>query len=164
MDALIIFLVIVFLILLVVAYFLGKREGCSTRDRHWEGELPSYRKDAIMRSRAVLGGHFSEQLAPYLPDFEHLPNECKFIGKPIDFIVFKGMDEKEIEEIVFVEVKSGNARLSPVEKKLKDVVEKKKVRWVEYRIPPELTQKGNIEERISDIVDEGEGKKGKKKT
>ena len=78
--------------------------------------MPNHRKDAILRSRSVLGGHFSEQLAPYLPDFEYLPTECRFIGKPIDFIVFKGMDDKKIDEIIFVEVKSGNAKLSSQEK------------------------------------------------
>jgi len=35
-----------------------------------------------MKSRAVLGGQFSEQLAPFLPDFKYLPTECRFVGKP----------------------------------------------------------------------------------
>jgi len=105
-------------------------------------------KEAIMQSRAVLGGQFSEQLAPFLPNFDNLPTECRFIGKPIDFIVFKGMDEKKINEVVFVEVKSGNARTSPVEKSLKDTIENKRVRWEEYRIPDELTKKKDI---VNDI-------------
>ena len=94
-----------------------------------------------MKSRAVIGGQFSEQLAPYLPNFKYLPTECKFIGKPIDFLVFKGMDEKNINEIVFMEVKSGNSKLSAQEKNLKDAIDKKKVRWEEYRIPEEITRK-----------------------
>lgn len=93
-----------------------------------------------MKSRAVLGGQFSEQLAPYLPDFEYLPTECRFVGKPIDFIVFKGMDRKDIDEVVFVEVKSGKSKLSPSEKKLKKAIDEKKVKWVEYRIPEDVTK------------------------
>jgi len=131
-----------------MAYWLGNKAGCFKRDRYWEAELPTYRKDAIMKSRAVLGGQFSEQLAPFLPDFQYLPNECRFIGKPIDLIVFKGMDEKDINEIVFVEVKSGKAKLSPHEKKLKEVIDKKKIRWEEYRIPEEITKKRDVEEEI----------------
>lgn len=137
---------IVFLIGLIIAYWIGYKFGAFKRNKFWEAELPSHRKDAIMKSRAVLGGQFSEQLAPYLPDFEYLPTECRFVGKPIDFIVFKGMDEKNINEVVFVEVKSGKAKLSSSEKKLKDAIDKKKVRWVEYRIPEELTKKGNVED------------------
>ncbi|MEK6820331.1 MAG: Holliday junction resolvase-like protein, partial [Nanoarchaeota archaeon] len=136
-----------------IAYYLGKKLGCLQRDKFWEAELPNHRKDAIMKSRAVLGGQFSEQLAPYLPDFEYLPTECRFIGKPIDFICFKGMDEKDIKEVVFIEVKSGKSNLSAHEKKLKDVINKKKVRWEEYRIPEELTKKGDVGNKIQDIID-----------
>jgi len=145
---------VLLLISIAVAYWFGYKSGTFRRDKYWEGELPSQRKDAIMKSRAVLGGQFSEQLAPYLPEFEYLPTECRFIGKPIDFIVFKGMDEKKIDEVVFVEVKSGNAKLNQHEKNLKETIEKKKVKWVEYRIPEELTKKRDMEEEIKDIIDD----------
>ncbi len=124
----------------IVGYFLGHKIGIIRRDRHWELQLPGYRKDAVMRSRAVLSGHFSEQLAPFLPDFPFKPNEVRFIGKPVDFIAFKGMDEKNIEEISFIEVKSGKSKLSSVEKSLKEAVQKGKVTWEEYRIPEEVTK------------------------
>ena len=154
MDITTIILIIIFLIGLAIAYWLGNKAGCFRRDKFWEGEIPTYRKDAIMKSRAVLGGHFTENLAPYLPNFPFLPTECRFVGKPIDFLVFKGMDGKDINEVVFVEVKSGKAKLSSHEKKLKEVIKKKKVRWEEYRIPEDLTKKGNVEEKIKDFVED----------
>ena len=98
-----------------------------------------------MRSRAVLGGQFSEQLAPYLPDFPYSPTECRFIGKPIDLVVFKGMDGKDISEVKFVEIKSGKSKLSKHESKLRDVIKGKKVSWEEYRIPEEITKKRKVE-------------------
>jgi predicted Holliday junction resolvase-like endonuclease len=137
MDAVTIILV---LVLLIAAFLIGHWIGVFRRDRYWESELPEHRREAIAKSRAVLGGQFSEQLAPFLPDFKYLPTECRFIGKPIDLLVFRGMDQKEIDEVVFVEVKSGKARNSPVEKSLKDTIEKKRVRWEEYRIPEDLTK------------------------
>lgn len=140
-DATTIVILVIALIGVGIAYYFGFKNGCFRRDRHWEDQMPEYRKDAILKSRAVLGGQFSEQLAPYLPNFEYLPTECRFIGKPIDFIVFKGMDEKKIDEVVFVEVKSGNAKLTSHEKNLKETIENKRVKWVEYRVPEELTKK-----------------------
>ena len=68
--------------------------------------------------------------------------------------VVEGMDEKDIKEVVFVEVKSGKSKLSSQEKNLKEAIDNKRVKWVEYRIPEELTKKGNIEDRISDIVED----------
>ena len=135
---------IIVLIALIVAFFIGQKIGAYRKHKEWEEALPNHRKDAIMKSRAVIGGQFSEQLAPFLPNFDNLPTECRFIGKPIDFLVFKGMDEKKISEVVFVEVKSGNAKTSPVEKSLKETIENKRVRWEEYRIPEELTKKKDI--------------------
>jgi predicted Holliday junction resolvase-like endonuclease len=146
MEFITIILLILFFIGLVVAYWIGFKSGSFKRDRLWREELPFHRKDAIAKSRTVLSGLFSEQLAPFLPDFPYLPTECKFLGKPVDFICFKGLDNKNVEEIVFVEVKSGNAKLSQNEKKLKSAVDKKKVRWEEYRVPKEITDAEDIEE------------------
>jgi predicted Holliday junction resolvase-like endonuclease len=140
MDFITIILLLLFLVGIVIAYLVGRRNGVFQRDKYWEGQIPDYRKEAIMKSRAVIGGQFSEQLAPFLPGFKYLPTECKFIGKPIDFLVFKGMDDKNINEIVFMEVKSGNSKLSAQEKNLKDTIDKKKVRWEEYRIPEGITK------------------------
>ncbi len=151
-DTTLIILSIVFLIGIFIAFWIGSRAGASRKQREWELALPDHRKDAIMRSRSVLGGHFSENLAPYLPNFPYLPNECTFVGKPIDFLVFKGSDEKNISEVVFVEVKSGKAKLNQHEKNLKETIEKKRVRWEEYRIPEELTEKGDVEERVEKFV------------
>ena len=143
---------IIVLIALIIAFFIWQKIGAYKKHKEWEAALPEHRQDAIMRSRAVLGGHFSENLAPYLPDFPFVPTECRFVGKPVDFIVFKGMDEKKIDEVVFVEVKSGNAKLTEHEKNLKETIDKKRVKWVEYRIPEELTKKGNIDDKIKDFV------------
>jgi len=148
MDIVTVLAIIIFFLLglIIIAYVLGKKTGEFRRDKFWEAEMPVHRKDAILKSRAVLGGYFSEQLAPFLPDFKYLPTECRFVGKPIDFLVFKGMDNKNIEEVVFVEVKSGNAKLSPTERKLKQAIQNKKVKWKEYRVPLELTKNFDIED------------------
>ncbi len=140
MDTITVLLLIGILVVSIITYILGKKKGISQNNKYWEDKLPDLRKDAIAKSRAVIGGQFSENLAPYLPNFNYLPTECKFLGKPTDFIVFKGMDNKNIEEIVFVEVKSGKAKLSPQEMNLKKIIQNKKVRFEEYRIPEELTK------------------------
>ena len=101
-------------------------------------ELKKQRKDAVNRSRAVLGGQFSEQIAPFLPGFPCNPGDVRFVGKPIDFVAFPGSAEgNDIEEIYFIEVKSGQSKLSPREKQIKLAVEQGRVKYLEYRIPDE---------------------------
>lgn len=129
--------VIVLLILvLLIGYLIGKY----ITQKQFERKIPDIREDAIKQSRAVLSGQFSEQIAPYLPDFPYKPSEARFIGKPIDFIVFKGMDEKKIDEVVFVEIKSGQSQLSKIEKTLKATVENKNVSWYDYKVPEDVTK------------------------
>ena len=127
-------------ILLLAVLFLGYLIGKYVARKKLEEKIPGIREDAIKQSRAVLSGQFSEQIAPYLPDFPFKPTEARFIGKPIDFVVFKGMDEKKIDEIVFVEVKSGQSNLSKVEKTLKSAIQNKNVSWHEYKVPEEVTK------------------------
>lgn len=106
----------------------------------WKAKEKAAREDAAKRSRAVIGGQFSEQLAPYLPDFPYKPTEVKFLGKPTDFLVFEGLDEKEISRVVFVEVKSGNSQLSKTERSLRGAIGRGSVAFETYRIPDEVTR------------------------
>lgn len=130
------FIALSFLFILFVGYLIGKY----ITKKHLKEKIPEIREEAIKQSRAVLSGQFSEQIAPYLPGFPYKPTEARFIGKPIDFVVFNGMDEKNIDEVIFVEVKSGQSQLSKVEKTLKEAVEKKNVVWHEYKVPEEMTK------------------------
>lgn len=123
--------IILIFVVAFVAYKIGKYFGSKVTGE----EIKAQREDAIKRSRAVLTGQFSEQLAPYLPDFSFSPSECRFIGKPIDLVAFVGSDDRHITEVVFIEVKSGSSQLSSVERTLRNAIQEKKVRWVEYRVP-----------------------------
>lgn len=128
---------------LVLGLRLGRRSGRLEAERDLPGRLASERGDAVRRSRAVLGGLAAEQLAPYLPGFPYDPTELRFIGKPVDFIAFVGASSGRIEEVAFVEVKSGGAALSGVERSLRDAVVAGRVRWAEYRAPDARRPPGN---------------------
>jgi predicted Holliday junction resolvase-like endonuclease len=67
-------------------------------------------------------------------------SEARFIGKPIDFLIFRGMDDQDISEVVFVEVKTGNSQLSTNERKLRDAINEKRVSWYEYRVDGEIAK------------------------
>lgn len=121
-------------VLIILILYIGFLIGKYIARKEHEETVPEIRETAIKQSRAVLSGQFSEQIAPYMPDFPYKPTEARFIGKPVDFIVFKGMDDKKIEEVVFVEVKTGQSQLSKTEKTLKDAIHNKKIDWYEYRV------------------------------
>lgn len=133
MELITILLIIAAILILLIGYYIGRQLGYMEAQKNLPDIIKKEREDATKRSRSVLTGQFSEQMAPYFPDFPYSPTEVRFIGKPIDFIVFKGMDEKEIEEVIFIEMKTGKSNLNSQERKLKEAIQKKKIRWEEYR-------------------------------
>jgi predicted Holliday junction resolvase-like endonuclease len=91
------------------------------------------REDAVKRSLSTILGRVGEQLAPLLVFLELgvEPKDLRFIGTPVDYIAFKGLSRDNVEEIIFVEVKTGEkARLEPRQREIKRVIEEKKVRFV----------------------------------
>lgn len=117
--------------------------------------IKGFRKDAVSRSRNTLLGKLWEQIVPYLPSFKHNPADMRFIGSPIDYIVFEGMDKKDIQRVVFLEVKTRGSTLNPQEKKLKEAIEKKKVKWEEIRFD-ELAQTNVPDDKEMDKIVEKE--------
>jgi predicted Holliday junction resolvase-like endonuclease len=75
-------------------------------------------------------------MAPVLPGFSYLPADARFLGDPIDYVVFNGRTnlanngsgEQEVE-IVLLEVKHGQSKLSPVQRAIAAAVEEGRVRF-----------------------------------
>ncbi|MFY9983095.1 MAG: Holliday junction resolvase-like protein [Methanoregula sp.] len=101
----------------------------------WKAESAAeIRKDSVNRSRSTLKGKIAEQMAPLLPSFGYLPADARFIGSPVDYIIFDGLssvaDEKGSSiRIVFMDVKHGSATLSRTQRVIKKAVEEKAVEW-----------------------------------
>jgi len=96
-------------------------------------EEEQIREESGRRSEAVLRGRITEQLAPFLYDFPFAALDARFIGNPVDFIVFDGYGEVKsgqrdsLRSIIFVEVKTGVAELTTIERRVKACVEAKNV-------------------------------------
>ncbi len=120
-----------------LAYYIIKwrfenrfRQWRETELEAWQKEKERAQKEAVAQSRAVLGGKFVEQLAPYLPEFRYDPTEARFIGSPIDLIIFPGLATGNPQEIVIMEIKTGkNRQLTPQERKIRQLIEDGMVRW-----------------------------------
>ena len=80
------------------------------------------------RSMATLYGKITEQFAPFMEAYPYDARRFRFIGSPIDGIQF------EDDKIVFVEFKAANSKLTQEQKKIKKLVEDKKVEWFSFEI------------------------------
>ena len=92
------------------------------------------REDAVQRSLAVTAGKVHEQLIPYLPAFPYNPKDVRFLGSPIDLVVFDGLAEGRVRRIVFLEVKTGGSSLTSRERSVRDIIQAGEVEWGELRV------------------------------
>lgn len=115
-------------------------------------EAKSKNKLSLIRSKQIMQGKAAEQLAPYLKDFPYNPNDIQFLGAPIDYVAFIGSTLEDVSEIVFLEMKSGNAALTKKQKSIRKTIKKGNVRFEEYRIETDAIENIHIEEMGVDCV------------
>ncbi|EIM40442.1 hypothetical protein HADU_01927 [Acinetobacter sp. HA] len=103
--------------------------------------LTAAQKRSVNTSRAVLKGKMAEQLAPIMPEFQYLPSDAKFLGDPVDYVVFDGYTDfrdgdglAEDIEVVLIDIKSGGARLSKGQQAIARAIQEGRVRFETIRI------------------------------
>ena len=142
--ALVALVALVALIAVVAAWHADRRRTherieqlLQTRDK----DVLQARRESVERSRSSLKGQIAEQLAPLLPGFLYLPADARFLGDPIDYVVFNGYSNLRDEgpgseplEVVLLEVKQGSSALSPFQRSIARSVEEGRVRFEVCRI------------------------------
>lgn len=103
------------------------------QQQHQE-EIIQAQKRSVNTSRAVLKGKIAEQFAPILPEFDYLPSDAKFLGDPVDYIIFDGYSEfreglRSADEIqiILLDIKSGNARLHQGQQAIAKAIQQRRV-------------------------------------
>ena len=91
------------------------------------------REDAILRSARTLSGKTLERLIPFLDRFPYDPHDIRWIGDPIDLVIFNSHSKDNSNNIIFCEVKSGNSKLTKRQSDIKKLIENKRVEWLEFR-------------------------------
>lgn len=103
--------------------------------------LAQAQKRSVNTSRAVLKGKMAEQMAPIMPQFEYLPSDAKFLGDPVDYIVFDGYTDfrdgdgrAEDIQVVLIDIKSGGARLTKGQQAIAEAIQQGRLRFETIRI------------------------------
>lgn len=85
-------------------------------------QIRKYRQHAVKQSRSVVMWQVSEQLSPLLPDFPYHYKDAMFLGKWVDYVIFDGIHRGQIDNIIFLEIKSGVSQLNKNERMIKDAI------------------------------------------
>jgi predicted Holliday junction resolvase-like endonuclease len=89
-------------------------------------------------AKSVNIGKVVEKIAPSLPGFPARSSDCRTLFEPIDYVIFHGLSVTgSIDALTFVDVKSGNARLTNAQSQVRSLVECGKVSLVIAARPKE---------------------------
>ena len=104
--------------------------------RYAEEDLREARVDAAKRSRGVRAGKAVEQLTPLLGEFavRFDSHDARFLGAPVDYVVFDGLSSGVLREVVMVEVKTGSSRLTPNEREVQLAIAEGRVSYEVLRL------------------------------
>ena len=143
---------IVFLILQSVHEKLIREyeQKIQSMNQSYRLEIERARKESVEQSRNVLKGKMAEQMAPLLPGFKFLPADSRFLGDPVDYVVFDGYTHlrdggtsgKDLE-LVILDIKQGQATLSTCQRAIAKAVEDGRVRFDVVRIFDDGTVKSH---------------------
>lgn len=145
MEILVSFLVGVIIGSAIACYILQKSQQQKTI-REYEAQIQLLQQEhqqsikearnrSIDGSRAVIKGKIAEQLAPVLPNFKYLPSDARFMGDPVDYVVFNGytdLKDSNAEsnlEVVILDIKAGQASLSKFQEAIAQAVNAGRVRF-----------------------------------
>ncbi|MCR4335091.1 MAG: endonuclease [archaeon] len=112
-------LVVAIILLLLVLFLLSKLKSLEQRF----DELKFSKS-----SQSVKYGKMTEQFIPFTKDFPFNPDNFRFLGNPIDGVVF------EEDKVVFAEFKTASSQLSQKQRNIRDLIKSKKVEWFEYNL------------------------------
>ena len=129
-------LLVGFVVGLFIAYIWFQSRIDFEVQKYLQLNIDKIRQETLDRSRAVLKGKIGEQMAPLLSEFHYKPSDARFIGSPIDYVIFDGYTESKDEggeseiRVVFMDVKKGEkATLTKIQRRIRDAIEKKNVVW-----------------------------------
>ena len=109
-----------FCLLLLLSLALALRRINTLRDA-LDAELTR------QKSLSATYGRITEQWFPLMDAYPYDARNFRFLGTPIDGVQF------EEDRIVFVEFKANRSRLSPEQRRIKELVEEGYVYWEEFR-------------------------------
>ena len=105
MESILILIVSFVIIVMLARELFRKYMEINRLKLEHEGQIRAARKDSNERQRNTIKGQISETIAPWLMNAVNSVKELNFLGNPIDFVGFKGLDGDGEVEIKFIEVK-----------------------------------------------------------
>lgn len=110
------------------------KSGLAAREKALRENRRKAREASEKGATAVGLGKILEHLVPVVEGFGMDSRDVRAMFQPIDYVAFNGLSARdgEVDSMVFLDVKTGKAGLSPSQRQIRDVIEGGKVEVARY--------------------------------
>jgi predicted Holliday junction resolvase-like endonuclease len=88
---------------------------------------------SIARGRKKVSSVVQKLLIPQLSKFKVNPYDIKFVSHPIDYVVFEGLNDDNLNRILLLSKETKNQELQSIRKQIKNVIDTGNVEWAVAR-------------------------------
>ena len=109
-----------------------KQEMEESLQTDWEKLEKEKGRIKISKTSAVAGGKgkITEVLIPVMKGFGYKMEDCRFLANPIDYIVFEGVSQGNVDHITFMDIKTGKTGdLDKHQRKIRDAINDNNVKF-----------------------------------
>ena len=102
-----------------------KDDSVSRKEDKLYSQEKEMRKKSAERGRKMVVNTVLKSMDDYFSKKKYNPYDIKPIIHPVDFVIFNGDHDKQVNEVVFLSKKSNNPNLAALQKSVDECVEKK---------------------------------------
>jgi len=102
--------------------YLDKIDKIKEKEKQLILRMKNRPKNTEIVTKSTNIGQILEKILPSSKNFTFDTRECVSVFKPIDYLAFKGLIKNNVNSISFIEVKTGDARLSPSQRRIMQII------------------------------------------
>lgn len=100
-----------------------------------EDEVDGAIKEFKKRSERTRVGTTVEQMVPFVREMPFDPSDMRILsGGPVDYVVFDGLCDGEVRELVFLDVKTGKAKTNRPQRQVRQCADLGRVRFATFEV------------------------------
>lgn len=114
--------------------FESKNLTLAKEEERFEEKEQRMREEAIERGRKKVSVIIKKSMDPRFSKMEFNYYDIKLLMHPVDFVVFDGLNDDNIQEIMFLSKTTSNPNLSALRKLVKKAIETENYSWQVARV------------------------------
>lgn len=114
--------------------FEAKMQALDEKTQKFEEKEQMLRDEAAARGSRKLQSVICKAMEPCLSRLKLNPYDIKLVTHPIDFVVFDGLKDEKLDDVMFLSKKTINAQLNAVRREVRKAVENGAYDWKVARV------------------------------